>query len=186
MRYLVACLVTLVSACLVLACGARVCTASDLTFVLNAEVACCASGEHIFGWLDGSSTGIDPADVPEPPLPLGPYMSAFFHMPGVTDPDRWRRDLRASADFAVDGRESWDIEFVASSLPAMCTVTVAPGSGDPAGLALIFGGAYTDTTAIPATVTFPLGSSTRLTIDVLEGALPAASTSWGDLKCLYK
>lgn len=166
--------------------GLSAALAADTTFLLNASVDCCAAGEHEFGWLGGSATGIDPADVPEPPPPLGSHLMAAFRLPGVASPERWRRDFRAPADFAGDGRESWDLSFAVSALPATCTVTVTAGQGDPSGLLLLLSGACSDTLAIPASVSFPLGSDTHLYLEIVAEALPVGGASWGDVKCRFR
>lgn len=166
--------------------GSPAARAADTTFVLEASIACCEAGEHRFGWLGTAASGVDPADVPEPPLPPDAYLAASFRIPGVTSPARWRRDLRADADFTADGREAWELAFAVSSLPAECTVTIAPGLGDPSGLLLVLSGAYADTLAVPAVFTFPLGSDSRLGIEVLESALPASKVTWGAAKSAYR
>lgn len=160
--------------------------AADTTFILEASVPGSTAGEHQFGWLDGASSGLDAADVPEPPLPPGPYLAAGFDIPGVANPDRWRRDLRATADFTVDGRETWELTLMASSLPAECTLTVTAGIGDHTGLLLLFSGAHADTLALPATISFPLDGEARLFIEVVEEALPTRPTTWGAAKCTYR
>lgn len=165
---------------------AGVASAAEVTLVLNATTAYCEAGAHEFGWRDDALTGLDPTDVPEPPPPLGSYLSAAFRLPGVAEPERWRRDLRATADFAGDRREAWELSLIPSWLPATCTVTIAAGSGDAGGLRLILSGVVADTLAVPATFSFPLGSDSHLGIEVVDEALAAPPLTWGAAKCLYR
>lgn len=159
--------------------------AEEHTFVLEASIPCCSSGEHLFGWLDGSSAGIDPADVPEPPAPPADHIIAAFRMPGVAEPELWQRDLRATADFTGDGRESWEVAISTNEAPATCTVTVTPAVGAATGLRMIFAGAYEDTLAIPASISFALDGEAQLFIEVVTEAVAVESVSWGGLKSLF-
>lgn len=160
--------------------------AGDLTLILNAESGDCVAGEHRFGWLDSATAGIDANDVPEPPPPLGPYLSAGFRMQGVVSPESWRHDFRAAGDFTARGRDVWELALTPSSLPANCTVSITAGVGDPSGLRLRLSGAFADTLAVPATIAFPLGSDSRLFIEVFDEALSTESTTLGSAKCLYR
>lgn len=159
--------------------------AQEHTFVLNASIPCCSSGEHVFGWLDLGSAGIDPADVPEPPAPPAGHIVAAFRMPGVAEPELWQRDLRATADFAGDGRESWELLISTNELPATCTVTVAAGIGDATALRVIFAGACQDTMSLPASISFPLDGEAQLFIEVVLEAVAVESMSWGSVKSLF-
>ena len=166
--------------------GAGAGSAAGVVLVLEASTACCEAGAHQFGWLDGASAGLDPADVPEPPPPLGAHLRAGFRLPGVSDPDLWRSDLRATADFAADRRERWDLVLAPSALPATCTITVSAASGDAQALRLVVSGACADTLGVPATFSLPLGSETLLGIEILDEALAAPPLTWGAAKCLYR
>lgn len=168
---------------LVVGAGAQ---AQEVTFRLDASIPCCSAGEHVFGWLDSSNAGIDPADVPEPPSPPVPHLAAAFRIPGLPEPNRWRRDLRATGDFTGDRRETWELVLSTNSGPATCTLTIAPGDGDPAGLRLIFAGAYQDTLAIPATISFPLADEAQLFIEVVAENVPNDAMNWGAVKLWYE
>lgn len=159
--------------------------AQEVTFTLDAGIPGCTAGEHVFGWLDASSTGIDPADMPEPPPPLGIYLAAAFQLPGVTEPDRWRRDLRATSDFMEDGRETWDLVLSTTGAQAVCNLTIAPGIGDPAGFRLLLSGACRDTLSVPGTVSFPLASAAQLRIEVVRRELANDTMTWGAAKRAY-
>ncbi len=160
--------------------------AQETTFVLDASIPCCSAGEHLFGWLDSSNAGVDPADVPEPPPPPGIHLAAWFRIPGIPEPNRWRRDLRATGDFTGDLRESWELVLSTNDSPTTCTLTIAPGEGDPLGLRLIFSGAYQDTLAIPATITFPLADESQLFIEVVSEELSQSAMTWGGVKHTYE
>lgn len=169
---------------LLLAGGAAV--AQEVTFTLDADIPGCTAGEHVFGWLDASSAGIDPADMPEPPPPLGLYLAAAFRLPGVAEPDRWRRDLRATSDFVEDGRETWDLVLSTTGAQAVCNLTFAPGIGDPAGYRLLLGGACRDTLSVPGTVAFTLSGAAQLNIEVLRVGLSHETMTWGAAKRAYE
>jgi hypothetical protein len=160
--------------------------AEEHTFVLNASIPCCSSGEHVLGWLDQSSAGMDPADIPEPPIPPGDHLVAAFRMPGVVEPELWRRDLRATSDFLGDGRESWELLISTNEAPATCTLTIAADVGAAAGLRVIFAGAYQDTTTLPVNLSFPLDGEAQLFIEVVTEAVATESLTWGDVKSLYE
>jgi hypothetical protein len=160
--------------------------AEEHTFVLDASIPCCSSGEHLFGWLNASSGGMDPADVPEPPTPPSDHLVAAFRMPGVDEPELWRRDLRATADFLDDGRESWELSISTNEAPGTCTVTIAPVVGATTGLQVIFSGAYSDTTTFPVNISFPLAGEAQLFIEVVAEAVASESMTWGDFKSLFE
>lgn len=159
--------------------------AGEHTFVLNASIPCCSSGEHVFGWLDLSSAGIDPADVPEPPTPPADHIRAAFRMPGVVEPELWQRDLRATADFDGDGRESWELLISTNEPATTCTVTVTAGIGDATALRVIFAGAYQDTLLLPASISFPLDGDAQLLIEVISETVAVDSVNWGSVKSLF-
>lgn len=176
--------ITALAAMLMLATAAA--QADDHMFLLDASITCCSSGQHVFGWLDASSAGQDPADIPEPPTPPGRHLAAAFRIPGVTDPELWRRDLRAATDFEGDGRETWELAISTGEAPTTCTVTITPDLGSASGLRVIFSGAYQDTTTIPTSISFPLDHQAQLFIELATDAVAVEPMTWGGVKSLYE
>ena len=175
-----------VGVALVLVAGAS-CRAQENKFLLDVSIPCCSSGEHMFGWVDAGDAGVDPYDLPEPPFPPGQYISAAFQIPGAADPNRWRRDLRATADFAIDLRETWALVLSTNTSPVTCDLTITSGDGDTSRLWLVFAGAYEDTLQLPVNISFELPQSeTQLSIEVVDESLPVGATTWGAVKHMYE
>lgn len=161
--------------------------AQDTTLVLEASIPGCSSGVHLFGWLAESETGVDPSDVPEPPVPPGLHLSAAFSIAGAAEPNRWRHDFRAPADFAADAREKWVLTLATNAAPATCNLSIVPGLGTSEHLWLVFTGAIDDTLRVPLEVSCELATGLEpLTIEVLDESLAASRSTWGAVKHTFE
>ena len=177
--------VTMVAGALLAAAVCGQARSQQTTLRLDADLPCCAAGEHILGWTDASLTGADPTDMPEPPEPPSIHLQAGFRLPGAPESSLWRRDLRATADFTGDNRETWDLRLSTDGPPAICTVTIAAGEGLTGSLRVVLSGAVQDTVQVPASVGFLLSGSAWLAVEVVSEVLAAETMTWGGVKSLY-
>ena len=156
------------------------------TLVVQAGIPCCSAGDHVLGWDDDALSGIDDLDIPEPPAPPTRHLLAGFRLPGASVETLWRRDLRATADFAGDDRETWDLWLTTDAPAAECNVMLTAGSGAWSGLRVILSGAVQDTVVVPAAVSFALSGSALLTLEVVKDTVADEGTSWGWVKSLFR
>lgn len=111
---------------------AAVANAAPWTFSVDAWNGDLAAGPHRFGTRADAAPGLDPHDVPEPPLPPSDFLALALRMADPTGewPDRWHQEFRPDSAFA-DELELWELALETDRLGEPVTVTVDLIDGEP-------------------------------------------------------
>jgi len=168
-------------------------TASGQSVIISLDASCAesVSGAHHFGFRDEALTGYGPYDMPEPPLAPAPYLAFSFSIPGssVPLPNRWRDDIRSSADF-IDRVEVWEMHVETDLIGQFCSVAVdcVEGSEQPVELAVIGLDPIEISVPIPGTFSFTIGQPFSVVWLELTSDTPIvdSTTTWGEIKNMYR
>jgi len=160
----------------------------EFTVTLDNETTDCKQ----FGLREDALQGIDDYDLPEPPPVPGAGFDAYIAMfSGPTSlPNRWRYDFRPTVNLMSDRIELWQFEFLSNAIGSEVTIDIDTVGPVPVPYELYFFGpdVYYDPIIVPDRLIFTVSAENMVFFWELrlDSAVETTSTTWGDIKSLYR
>ncbi len=145
-----------------------------------------------FGLREDATPGYDNLDVPAPPAAPDEDLDGYLAMidPPVFLPNRWYKDYRPVSNLTLDRIEFFPFNLFSSHVGEAGSISIATGAFNslPYEMWIIGPDGLYEQVDVPSTVHFTITSpQMAFTWELrLDDDIPTESSSWADVKSLYR